>query len=79
MKFNSRIRLLLSVIVLLSLGGGAWYWQQQRAKASPLKDAVVKVFQASEVTQAQLQALSGQIDMSGTLVASESRRCWYSS
>lgn len=72
MKFNSRIRLLLSLIVLLSLGGGAWYWQQQRAKASPLKDAVVKVFQASEVTQAQLKALSGQIDMSGTLVASES-------
>ena len=71
MNFKSRTHLFLALIVLLSLGGGTWYWQHQRAKAAPVKDVLVKVFQASEVTQAQLQALSGRIEMSGVLIASE--------
>jgi RND family efflux transporter MFP subunit len=71
MNFKSRSQLFIALILLLSLGGGAWFWQQKLAKASPVKEVLVKVFQASEVTQPQLQALSGRIEMSGVLVAAE--------
>jgi RND family efflux transporter MFP subunit len=71
MNFKARAHQLIAVILLLSLTGGAWFWQQKLAKASPVKEVLLKVFQASEVTQPQLQALSGRIEMSGVLVATE--------
>ena len=71
MNFKSRTHQLLALIFLLSLGGGAWIWQQKQVNGPQSKEAVVKVFQASEVTQPQMQALTGRIEMSGVLLATE--------
>ncbi|MEN9995437.1 MAG: Multidrug resistance protein MdtA precursor [Pseudomonadota bacterium] len=71
MNFKSRTHQFIALFLLLSLGGGVLYWQKMHAKAPSAKEAFVKVFQASEVTQPQLQLLTGRIEMSGVLVASE--------
>lgn len=71
MKFPSLKRQLIVLLLLLSVGAGAWYVQKAGANGAQAKQELVKVFQATEVTTPEVQALAGRIDMSGVLVASE--------
>ncbi len=71
MNIRSRTFKIFVLILLLSLGGLAWYAYTMRSKASQTKEAPIKVFKATEITQPQSQALSGRIEMSGVLVATE--------
>lgn len=71
MNLQSRTLQICVLLLLLSVAGGAWYLQRSDASGPQAKQELVKVFQAAEVTTPQAQALSGRIEMSGVLVASE--------
>lgn len=71
MNFTSRASHWMLLTLVLAIGGGAFYASKHRDKAPQQAEVIVKVFQANEVTRPQLKALSGQVDMSGVLIATE--------
>jgi RND family efflux transporter MFP subunit len=71
MIFKSRTAWLIGFVLLLSVAGGVWYWQTSHSAHSQKKEELSKVFQANELILPTEQALSGRIEMSGVLVASE--------
>jgi len=60
------------VLALMGAGAGTWKWIRDKDAEKDKKPELVKVFHANELTQPKLQALSGRVDMSGVLQATES-------
>ena len=71
MIFKSRTAWLIGIVLLLSVAGGVWYWQTSLSPQSQKKEEPSKGFHANELIRPTEQALSGRIEMSGVLVASE--------
>jgi RND family efflux transporter MFP subunit len=71
MPFKNRTLQLSAILVVVSLGVGSLIWFRLEPK-KPAEDKVqIKVFQAQEVTYPTQQSLTGRIEMSGVVVATE--------